>query len=547
MADRSAIVLVACLLAMPVAGCIASEDTDAQPASVDAEAEPETIGFEKVHHPEEIRELVDELGERDEVAVERIGTSLEGRAIQLVTVGEGELETWIVGRQHGDEPTGGEAIVLTLQALTDEDAQLPEDAPAIVQTLREHREQVLEEVTFHFVPVANPDGAAAYQRGTATGADPNRDHFAFTHPFSRALREAFWQIKPDACLDLHNMGTGSTDFDAYGAEGPLMESELYEQAVADANLAVREVDAAGGNGGLYNENYRAPAPADDEPNPTAYHPGTHDVFCTSRGAPGWTPEGAIEGGDNGATDDVFAWSTRLHQATVAAHALHLAGAYEATEPDVWKEHGVAEPTTTHTYELDEAGDVEFRAVYRSQTSPGDHNALPVRFTVTGPDGSAYEGRTPHPEAWTSTVKLDDAPAGTYELSLQGASQAAYEVRAYAHPDEASLVAVERTDAGLQVSADGAANGSIEVDLSDVFDPADVNAASFAPAAEEVHALNGTATDRTVAEWTLRLEPGEQVTVEEPDALEAEGPYRFTATDGDRLQSGVQETLNPAEN
>lgn len=545
-APRAHILLVACLLATPLAGCIAQNDAPTTPASVD-EVERETIAFEQVHHPEDIREIVDDLAELGGVGSTQIGTSFEGRPIQLVTIGEGDLETWIVGRQHGNEPTGAEAILLTIETLADPDAELPADAPPILHTLREHREELLEEITFHLVPVGNPDGAAAYQRGTSTGADPNRDHFAFAHPFSRALREAFWEIQPDACLDLHNMGIGDTDFDAYGAEGPLMESELYEAAVEDANLAVREVDAAGGNGGLYNENYRSPEPADEHPNPTAFHPGTHDAFCTTRGAPGWTPEGAIEGGDNGATDDVFAWSTRLHQVTVAAHALHVAGAYDASDVDVWKQQGVAEPLVEHTYTLEEAGDLVLSSVWRQTTSPGDHNLLPVRFTVTTPDGDTYEGRMPHPEAWTSTVAIQDAEPGEYQLSLQGLSHASYEVRAYATPTSEDLVAVERTSDGLSVQASAANAGPIEVHLSDVADPADGVPADFEPAPDELQELDGTVGERLVASWTLTLTPGEQILVETPGSLENEGPYRFSAASEERLQTGVEDTLNPAEN
>jgi hypothetical protein len=538
--------LVVFLLTGPLAGCVAQDEAPATPASVD-EAPADPIAFEQIHAPDEIQAIVDDLTTLEAVDAQRIGTSLEGRPISMVTVGDGDHEAWIVGRQHGDEPTGGEAILLTIETLADPDAQLSADAPPILETLREHRGELLDEITFHFVPVANPDGAAAYQRGTATGADPNRDHFAFAHPFSRALREAFWQVRPDSCLDLHNMGTGDTDFDAYGPEGPLMESEAYDRMVADANLAVREVDATGANGGLFNENYRAPAPADDEPNPTAFHPGTHDLFCTSRGAPGWTPEGAIDGGDNGAEDPVLAWSTRLHQVTVAAHALHQAGSYEAADVDVWKQSGVAEPTgSQHAYTLDEAGELRLQTVWRQTGTPSDHNAEPVRFTVTTPSGETHEGRIPHPEAWTSTVHLEEAETGEYTLTIEGLPQAHYEVRAYAQPDTEGLLTVDRTDTGLDLAANQT-SGNLEVEITDVFDPADVEPEDFQPAADELVELNGTAGPRLLATWTLALGPGQARTIEQPEDLDGQGPFRFTAEHGERWQTGVEAALNPAAN
>jgi hypothetical protein len=537
------------LVTSALAGCIGAEDgveTASGPDAPEDATDPgDVTSFTKVHTPEEIAQIVTGYDDHPDVDVQRIGTSLEGRPIHLATVGDGPLELWVVGRQHGDEPTGGEAILLSIQALADPGAALPDDAPQVVDVLRQHREAILDDLTFHLVPVANPDGAAAYQRFTATGTDPNRDHFLFTHPFSRALREAFWERKPDACLDLHNEGTGETDYDAFGPEGPMPEDEPFARMLRDANLTVREVDAAGGNAGSYNENYHAPAPADDQPWPTAFHPGTHDMFCTARGAPGWTPEGAIEGGSNGATDPIFAWSTRLHQVTVAASALHWAGAYDATEPHVTKASGVLDRPVEHEVEVEEAGEATFQAVWRQTDAGGDHNPAPVRFTVTTPDGETLEGRPPHPEAWTSTVALDEAEPGTYTLRLQGAPGAEYELRTYTRPQRPDLVEVERTGEGLHLEAASSAPGDVRVRVSDVFDPADVAPSDYDPAPTDLHPTDGTATERLVAEWDRTLAPGDEVTIGEPDALEGQGPYRYTAAAGDRLDAGVEAAFNPA--
>lgn len=541
------IALALLLVAAVLAGCVGADDPAGTASSPDApdEAEsPPVVDFSKVHTPDEIAGIVAGYDALEDVDVQRIGTSLQGRPIHLATVGDGPFEVWIVARQHGDEPTGGEAALLTIEALAHPDAAVPDDAPQAVHDLHRHREELLDRLTLHVVPVANPDGAAAYQRGTATGADPNRDHFAFAHPFSRALREAFWERQPDACLDLHNEGLGDTDYDAFGAEGPLMEAETYDLLREDASLAVREVDAAGGNAGSYNENYRAPV-ADDYPNPTAFHPGTHDVFCTARGAPGWTPEAAIEGGSNGATDPVFAWATGLHQVTVAASALHWAGAYDASEPRVWKAGGPLGPRVHHEVEVEDPGEAVLQVVWRQTTTGGDHNPAPVRLTVTTPDGEVHEGRTPHPEAWTSTVRLPEAGAGTYTLEVDGPPDGVYEARTYVRPDAAGLVDVDRVDDGLQVVADDGAPGPVSVQLTDVADPTPVEAGDLAPPARQVQVLEGPVDTRLVVRWNLTLDPGDARLLEEPDALEAQGPYRWTAEAGDRLDAGVEDAHNPA--
>jgi len=58
-------------------------------------------------------------------------------------------------------------------------------------------------------------------------------------------------------------------------------------------------------------------------------------------------------------------------------------------------------------------------------------------------------------------------------------------------------------------------------------------------------LNGTVGERTVAEFSLSLAPGETVSLAEPDRLEDRGPYHVTASAGDRVQTVVEDAFNPA--
>lgn len=531
------------LLTVPLVGCIGSTDQAVDPtASETGQVEPANLtAFTKVHTPEEATELVERYDQLAAVEAETIGASFEGRPIHMVTVGEGPFELWVVGRQHGDEPTGGEAILLAIETLADPDATLPTEAPPVVHEMREHREELLERVTFHFVPIANPDGAAAYQRTTALEVDPNRDHYLFTQPSTQALREAFWSVRPDGCIDLHNEGLGETGFDAFGPEGPFMEDEPRARMLEDASLGVREVDAAGGNAGSFNENYRAPAPADDHPNPTAVHPGTHDMFCTTRGAPGWTPEGAIPAGENGIDDPAFAWSTRTHWVTIAASAFHWAGAYDASQPSVWKAQGDLGPDVEETVEIRDPANVTFQVVWRETETGGDHQPVPTQFTVTTPEGETLDGRMPTPESWTSTVQIEDANAGTYQLALTGAPMGTYEMRAYATEPGTPLVEVQRDDAGLTVEASADAPGPVEVTLTDVADPIEANATG----ADASFDLVGTADERTLVLYELSLEPGASTTIETPEGWTEAGPYRFTATSGEILHTAVEAAYNPA--
>lgn len=507
----------------------------------------DVIDFTKVHTPEEITDIVEAWPEELDaahldsgVSVDVIGTSVEGRPLHQVVLGDGPHVLWVVGRQHGNEPTGGEAILQVVPLLADEDAALPDDAPPVLKAVLEHRELLLDRVTLVIVPVGNPDGSAAYQRANARGQDLNRDHWLFTQPESRAMRDAFWEHWPDSCIDLHNEGLGSYDWDAFMPDG-LPESEMQDALERQSWLTTYEVDAAGGYGGGPNENYVLLDDPFRVENPTTYHPGTHDMFCSLRGAPGWTPEGAITGGDNGVTDRIHDWSTRLHAVTVATALLDAAGLYDGyLPPHVDKDHAVMDGAgADHLVDVPLEGDARIQVVWREDL-PLDKNPAPVAVTVTGPGGEVHVARKPLPEAFTANVALDDAEPGTYHVAIRGPAGLEYEVRTYLTPNEPQHVLVQRLhDGALRVEAH--APLSPHVTLTEVVD-ADVDPARFDPAPDEVHAWNGSVEqrpDRLGLVWHLDLVPGQVVLIETPDEGNP-GPFRWTAVAGDgRVFTGVE--------
>ena len=92
----------------------------------------------------------------------------------------------LIGQQHGDEPAGGEALLVLSRELT--------------QGLLE---PLLDRINVIVVPRANPDGAAASTRVTASGADMNRDHLLLNTPEARALAQAISTYRPILVLDAH--------------------------------------------------------------------------------------------------------------------------------------------------------------------------------------------------------------------------------------------------------------------------------------------------------------------------------------------------------
>ena len=93
----------------------------------------------------------------------------------------------LIGQQHGDEPAGGEALLVIAREL----------APGGLL------EPLLDRINVVLVPRANPDGAAIGQHATANGVDMNHDHLLLTTPEAQALARLVRNYRPIAVLDAH--------------------------------------------------------------------------------------------------------------------------------------------------------------------------------------------------------------------------------------------------------------------------------------------------------------------------------------------------------
>ena len=118
-------------------------------------------------------------------------------------------------RQHGDEPASTEAILALIDRL----------AGGGDLSLR----SALKHTTFYFVPMANPDGAAAGTRTSGVGADLNRDWGPFQQPETRALANAARRISPALIIDAHNWD-GDDEYDADCLEVPRASGTPLQQA-----------------------------------------------------------------------------------------------------------------------------------------------------------------------------------------------------------------------------------------------------------------------------------------------------------------------------
>lgn len=122
-----------------------------------------------------------------------LGTSVEGRPIDCLEVGEGPRQVWIYARQHPGETMAAWWMEGALDALAD-----PAFAPG---------ERLRAAARLHLVPNMNPDGAfRGYLRTNAAGANLNREWAeptATRSPEVLAVRNAMDATGVDFALDVH--------------------------------------------------------------------------------------------------------------------------------------------------------------------------------------------------------------------------------------------------------------------------------------------------------------------------------------------------------
>ncbi len=105
----------------------------------------------------------------------------------------------LVAQQHGDEPAGAEALLVVARELA-QGALMP----------------LLDRINVVLLPRANPDGAAAGRRHSASGIDINRDHLLLRSPEAQAQARLMREFRPLVVLDLHEYAVGSAFADKFG-------------------------------------------------------------------------------------------------------------------------------------------------------------------------------------------------------------------------------------------------------------------------------------------------------------------------------------------
>jgi hypothetical protein len=125
--------------------------------------------------------------------VEKIGETFEKRAIHEITFGQGPIQIIAWSQMHGDEATATMALSDIFNFINSNDPSFTEIRQILHQNL-----------TIHFIPYLNADGAARWTRETALGIDMNRDAQMRYSPEAQLLSDWADRIKPTFAFNLHD-------------------------------------------------------------------------------------------------------------------------------------------------------------------------------------------------------------------------------------------------------------------------------------------------------------------------------------------------------
>lgn len=143
------------------------------------------------HH--DIIDLVRVHEEKGTLQVREIGKSVENRAIYKLQYGNGKKKVMLWSQMHGDEPTATMALFDIFNFLGGKD----DGFDSIRTCLRDN-------LTIHFIPMLNPDGADRFIRRNAQYIDLNRDARANHTVEAKILRRMAEEIKPSYGFNLHD-------------------------------------------------------------------------------------------------------------------------------------------------------------------------------------------------------------------------------------------------------------------------------------------------------------------------------------------------------
>ncbi len=219
-----------------------------------------SLNKRRIKHAD-LKPLIESVRRNPKFTVTKVGESIEGRALNLISIGKGETDVFLWSQMHGNEPTATQAIFDILNFL---------DAQSYPETKRE----ILTNLRIHFLPMLNPDGAQVFKRRNTLGIDINRDALRLQSPESRALKRVRDSLEADFGFNLHDQ---STYYNAERTPKPATISYLapaynYEKDVNDVRANAMKIIGymnniiqkyAPGQVGRYNDDFEPRAFGDN--------------------------------------------------------------------------------------------------------------------------------------------------------------------------------------------------------------------------------------------------------------------------------------------
>ena len=149
-----------------------------------------TLHMRRIKH-KDLEPLIDRYSTSKGFEVQNVGSSIEGRALRLISLGTGTTDVFLWSQMHGDEPTATQAIFDILNFFASSD-------------FIKEKEDLLKKVRIHFLPMLNPDGAEVFKRRNYLGIDINRDALTLQSPESKVLKKIRDSLQADFGFNLHD-------------------------------------------------------------------------------------------------------------------------------------------------------------------------------------------------------------------------------------------------------------------------------------------------------------------------------------------------------
>ena len=209
----------------------------------------------------QLKPLIENCRQNDKFTVVKVGESIEGRDLSLISMGSGKTSVFLWSQMHGDEPTATQAIFDIFNFLASDD-------------FKHEKKEILENCTLHFLPMLNPDGAEVFQRRNRLGIDINRDALRLQSPEGKTLKRVRDSLDADFGFNLHDQ---STYYNAERTDKPATISYLapaynYEKDINEVRANAMKVIAfmndiiqqyAPGQVGKYNDDFEPRAFGDN--------------------------------------------------------------------------------------------------------------------------------------------------------------------------------------------------------------------------------------------------------------------------------------------